>query len=164
MKDFYWDIRPKPEYGTVEIRVFDTPLSVERAAALAAYAQTLALHVLADRPLAPSREVYALHSYNRFQACRYGLEARLVDAYTGQAISLRREILDTLALLQPHAAALGNGESLARLAASVEAGYSDADWLRGVHRERGSLNDVARVQSELWMGLIRPEALRTGTA
>jgi len=36
MKDFYWDIRPRPEYGTVEIRVFDTPLSVDRAAALAA--------------------------------------------------------------------------------------------------------------------------------
>ncbi len=32
MKDFYWDIRPKPEFGTVEIRVCDTPLSVDRAA------------------------------------------------------------------------------------------------------------------------------------
>jgi gamma-glutamyl:cysteine ligase YbdK (ATP-grasp superfamily) len=38
-KDFYWDIRPRPGYGTVEIRVFDTPLSVDRAAALAAYVQ-----------------------------------------------------------------------------------------------------------------------------
>ena len=28
MKDFYWDIRPKPEYGTIEIRVCDTPLDV----------------------------------------------------------------------------------------------------------------------------------------
>ena len=35
MKDFYWDIRPKPEYGTIELRVCDTPLTVERAAALA---------------------------------------------------------------------------------------------------------------------------------
>ena len=42
MKDFYWDIRPKPEYGTVEVRVFDTPLTVARAADLAAYAQALA--------------------------------------------------------------------------------------------------------------------------
>ena len=33
MKDFYWDIRPKPEFGTIEIRVCDTPLTVERAAA-----------------------------------------------------------------------------------------------------------------------------------
>ena len=38
----YWDIRPKPEYGTVEIRVCDTPLTVRRAALLAAYAQALA--------------------------------------------------------------------------------------------------------------------------
>jgi glutamate---cysteine ligase / carboxylate-amine ligase len=35
MKDFYWDIRPKPEYGTIELRACDTPLTVERAAALA---------------------------------------------------------------------------------------------------------------------------------
>lgn len=34
MKDFYWDIRPKPEYGTVEIRVCDTPLTAGRAALL----------------------------------------------------------------------------------------------------------------------------------
>ena len=32
IKDLYWDIRPKPEFGTVEIRVCDTPLTVERAA------------------------------------------------------------------------------------------------------------------------------------
>ena len=40
MKDFYWDIRPKPEYGTIEMRVCDTPLTVDRAAALAGYVQT----------------------------------------------------------------------------------------------------------------------------
>jgi gamma-glutamyl:cysteine ligase YbdK (ATP-grasp superfamily) len=37
MKDFYWDIRPKPEFGTIEVRVCDTPLTVEKAAALACY-------------------------------------------------------------------------------------------------------------------------------
>ena len=49
MKDFYWDIRPKPEYGTIEIRICDTPLTVELAAQLAAYAQTLAADLLAGR-------------------------------------------------------------------------------------------------------------------
>jgi carboxylate-amine ligase len=153
MKDFYWDIRPKPEYGTVEIRVFDTPLTVERAAALAAYAQTLARHILADRPLAPERDVYTLYKYNRFQACRYGIDAKLVDAYAQRPVSLREEVLDTLKALAPHAAALGNGDALAGLAADVEAGRTDAAWLRQMHRERGSLNDVARMQSDLWMGL-----------
>jgi carboxylate-amine ligase len=46
MKDFYWDIRPKPEYGTIELRVCDTPLAVERAAALAAYLQALCATLL----------------------------------------------------------------------------------------------------------------------
>lgn len=159
MKDFYWDIRPKPEYGTAEIRVFDTPLTVERAALIAAYAQSLARHILVDRPLAPSREVYLLYSHNRFQACRYGLESRIVDAYTRQQVALKDDILQMLTVIAPHAAELGNGEALARLRAEIEAGNTDAGWLRGAYKERGSLNDVARMQSDRWMGLdIRAKA------
>jgi len=153
MKDFYWDIRPKPEFGTVEIRVFDTPLTVERAALIAAYAQSLARHILVDRPFAPSRDVYLLYNHNRFQACRYGLEGTIVDAYTQRQAGLKEDILRTLAVIAPHAASLGNGEALARLRAEVVGGRTDANWLRGVYRERGSLNDVARMQGDLWMGL-----------
>ncbi|MFA7291001.1 MAG: YbdK family carboxylate-amine ligase, partial [Rhodocyclaceae bacterium] len=50
MKDFYWDIRPKPEYGTIELRVMDTPRTVERAAQIAAYAQALARYLLEENP------------------------------------------------------------------------------------------------------------------
>ena len=156
MKDFYWDIRPKPEYGTVEIRVFDTPLTVERAAVLAAYAQSLARYILTDRPLSPERDVYTLYNYNRFQACRYGLEGRIIDAYGRRHVGLKEDIFKTLAVIAPHAAELGNDRALAQLAADLEADRSDAGWLRKAHRERGSLNDVARLQSDLWMGLARP--------
>src|SRR3972149_3103694 len=58
MKDFYWDIRPKPEFGTIEIRVCDTPLTVERAAQLAAYAQALARWLLDGAPRPAKRAVY----------------------------------------------------------------------------------------------------------
>jgi carboxylate-amine ligase len=152
MKDFYWDIRPKPEYGTVEIRVFDTPLTVDRAALLAAYAQSLARHILLDRPLAPSRDVYVVYNYNRFQACRFGLESRIVNAYTQRQAALKEDILETLAAITPHAVELGNAEALAVLREDVAAGRSDSGWLRERHRERGSLNDVARLQSDAWMG------------
>ena len=152
MKDFYWDIRPKPEYGTVEIRVFDTPLTVERAAAIAAYTHTLARHILTDRPLAPERDVYTLYNYNRFQACRYGIDGKFVDAYSRRTISLREDLLDTIRVLSPHSSQLGNGAVLARLAADIEAGRTDAAWLRQAYKERKSLNDVVRLQSEEWMG------------
>ncbi|HEX9684903.1 MAG TPA: YbdK family carboxylate-amine ligase [Burkholderiales bacterium] len=156
MKDFYWDIRPKPEFGTVEVRVFDTPLTVEHSAALAAYTQSLARYLLTDRPFAPERDVYTLYNYNRFQACRYGLDGKIVDAYTQRHVTLKEDILETLAVITPHAAALGNGLALAKLAADVEAGRSGASRLREIFRERGSLNDVARVQSDLWMGTGEP--------
>jgi len=158
MKDFYWDIRPRPEYGTVEIRVFDTPLSVERAAALAAYTQALARHLLKDRPRPPSREVYLLYNHNRFQACRYGLAGKLIDADTGRQVPLKQDVLETIALVAPHAAELGGAGALGELESSVRNGAGDAEWLRRAYRERGTLSDVARLQSDLWMGLARPAA------
>ncbi len=152
MKDFYWDIRPKPEYGTVEIRVFDTPLTIERAAALVAYVQALARHLLTDRPRAPSRDIYTLHNYNRFQACRYGLAATFIDAYSERHLKLRDDVLETLEVIAPHAVELGAGQVLEELSNSVRSETGDAKWLRETYRERGSLNDVARMQSDRWMG------------
>ncbi len=76
MKDFYWDIRPKPEFGTVEIRVFDTPLTVARAAELAAYAQVLAASLRDDLTWTPHQDNYLVYSFNKFQACRFGLRRR----------------------------------------------------------------------------------------
>ena len=155
MKDFYWDIRPKPEYGTVEIRVFDTPLTVERAAALAAYVQAIARHALSDARIRPSREVYTLYSHNRFQACRYGLGGTLIDPDTGEQHRLADDVLLTLSRIAPDARELGSAGVLEALGASVIAGESDAAWLRKAFRERGSLNDVARMQSDLWMGRVQ---------
>ena len=152
MKDFYWDIRPKPEYGTVEIRVFDTPLTIERAAALVAYVQALARHLLSDRPSAPSRDIYTLHNYNRFQACRYGLAGTFIDAYSERHVKLRADVLETLQVIAPHAAELGSGAVLEELADGVRSEAGDAKWLRDAYVERRSLNDVARMQSDRWMG------------
>ncbi|MBM3344415.1 MAG: glutamate--cysteine ligase, partial [Betaproteobacteria bacterium] len=124
MKDFYWDIRPKPEYGTVEIRVFDTPLTVQRAALIAAYVQSLAHYLLSERPHALSREVYALYNHNRFQACRHGLAGTCVDADSGQHVEIGAAILDSLRRIAAHGEALGNGAALETLAFDVRAGTS----------------------------------------
>jgi carboxylate-amine ligase len=152
MKDFYWDIRPKPEYGTVEVRVFDTPLTVERAAALAAYTQALARWLLAERPTVPSREVYLLYNYNRFQACRYGVEGRIIDAGSQKQAGLRDDILETAGRIARYAVGAQAAAVVQRLAEDTGGTAGDAGWLRQAFRERGSLHDVARRQSGLWMG------------
>ncbi|MNC91141.1 Carboxylate-amine ligase YbdK [compost metagenome] len=96
--------------------------------------------------------MYALYTYNRFQACRYGLESTLVDAYSQKRAPIREDILDTLRVIGFHAGQIGAGEALARIGESGAADRTDAAWLRETYRASGSLNDVARLQSELWMG------------
>ncbi|MES2355695.1 MAG: YbdK family carboxylate-amine ligase [Pseudomonadota bacterium] len=152
MKDFYWDIRPKPEYGTMEIRVPDTPLTVETAAYLAAYAQTLAKYLLAERPHEPSRATYQVYSYNRFLACRFGFEGKIIDPEKRQPISLKDDIIATINRLQPYAAELQTEVPLTRLLSIAAAGRNDSTWLREQYAASGSLSDVARLQGQVWMG------------
>jgi len=151
MKDFYWDVRPKPEYGTVEIRVCDTPLTVDRAAQLAAFAQALARRLWEERPPL-SADVYLVHSYNRFEACRRGLAGALVDATTGATITIADDLRGTLAALMPHAEALGSVAALESLQAAVASEGNDAAWLRAVHAQSGTLPDVVRQQAARFMG------------
>lgn len=152
MKDFYWDIRPKPEYGTIEIRVCDTPLTVERAALLAAYAQALVAYHLAERPREPARAVYQVNSFNRFEASRFGCAGELIEPFERRRAKIGEDILDTIRTVMPHAARLGAGDALAELAAGVHRGYSDAAWLRARFAEAGSLLDVVRESSTAWAG------------
>jgi carboxylate-amine ligase len=137
MKDFYWDIRPKPEYGTIELRVCDTPLTVERAAALACYLQALCAHLLERKEPSPAENDYLVYNYNRFQACRFGLDGTIVHPKNYETLSLREDILTTLRRLEPHADRLGSRAALDELAAATHEG-SDAHWLRGQYADAGS--------------------------
>ena len=150
MKDFYWDIRPKPEYGTVEIRVCDTPLTVDRAAQIAAFAQALARWLWEERPIDVSADIYITHSYNRFQACRHGFSGTLIDAKTGVSRPLGDDLRDTLEALVPHAQMLGSQDALEALDAMADEG-NDAAWLRQTFADTSTLTDVVRRQSERWM-------------
>ena len=150
MKDFYWDIRPKPEYGTIEIRVCDTPLTVRRAALLAAYAQALAAWLLEERTREPLAAVYQVNAYNRFEACRFGYLGKLVDPYARRLRSIGEDILGTAAAVMPQAARLGCVDAVRALAEDVRRGYSDAGWLRSRLAATGSLPDVVREACEIW--------------
>ncbi|WP_300321187.1 YbdK family carboxylate-amine ligase [Accumulibacter sp.] len=142
MKDFYWDIRPKPEYGTIELRVCDTPLTVERAAALTAYLQALCRMLLQRDDVAPVEDDYLVYNYNRFQACRFGLDGVLVHPKSNQSLLLRDDILATLRQLTPHAAALGSESALERLHREVACEGNHASFLRQQFREAGSVQGM----------------------
>lgn len=71
LKDIYWDVRPKPEFGTVEVRVFDTPLSIKKAVAMAAFTRACAALALDNRlRLSPNPPPATAQRVCRFLACR----------------------------------------------------------------------------------------------
>jgi len=151
MKDFYWDIRPKPEYGTIELRVCDTPLSVERAAALACYFQSICKYLLERNEPDPAEDDYLVYNYNRFQACRFGLDGTLVHPKSYEQIPLREDILTTLRRIQPQADFLRCDPALEYIRQTVEKG-SDAAYLRGEYQERGSVEGMVDSALQFFRG------------
>lgn len=141
MKDFYWDIRPKPEYGTIELRVCDTPLSVERAAALACYLQALSGYLIEGSEPEPTEDDYLVYNYNRFQACRFGLDGTLIHPKTYESLSLREDILTTLRRIRSHAERVGNAAALDLIYRITHEG-SDASYLRREYEARGSVEGM----------------------
>ncbi|NNG23122.1 YbdK family carboxylate-amine ligase [Telluria aromaticivorans] len=151
MKDFYWDLRPKPEFGTIELRVCDTPLTVERAAAIAAYLQALCRYLLTRPEEAPSEDDYLVYNYNRFQACRFGMEGSLTHPKTYETVPMRDDILATLEKMMPHAEALGSVEALQHLASAAHGG-SDAAQLRHVFALEGSVEGMVQAAIQRFRG------------
>jgi carboxylate-amine ligase len=141
MKDFYWDIRPKPEYGTIELRVCDTPLTVELAAALAAYLQVLCALLQEGGEPEPEETDYLVYNYNRFQACRFGLDGTVVHPRSYASTGLREDIEATLARVRPIAADLQAGQALDHLR-HVLRQDNDACFLRRRRDEAGSVEGV----------------------
>jgi carboxylate-amine ligase len=150
MKDFYWDIRPKPEFGTIELRVCDTPLSVDKAAALACYLQCLCRYLREERPFEPAEDDYLVYTYNRFQACRFGLDGEIVDPKSKQRSKLRDDILRTLARIDAHAVDLQAIEASNLIRDTLFEG-NDATWLRGRLVENAPMPAVVEAAAARWM-------------
>src|SRR6185312_12279145 len=82
----WWDVRPHPNLGTVEVRGMDVQPTTAANAGFAALIQALAAREI-DRPSSSDLQREALEE-SYYQASRHGLEARLmVDA--GEAAPVR---------------------------------------------------------------------------
>jgi carboxylate-amine ligase len=114
----WWDVRPQPALGTVEVRVMDAQTDLEATGALCALVQSLARLEIeegyAPRALVNAEEVL---EENRFLAARDGIEADLVDPEAETRRPVRAQLRRLLDALRPHADALGCRAELERVLA-----------------------------------------------
>ena len=143
----WWDIRPHPKWGTIEVRICDAVTRLEDAVSIAAYCQALVKH-LSERYDA-GEEIPTYHriltSENKWLAARYGLEAPVMDLTTGHRIRvpIAKLVRRTLREIEPHARELGSERELEGIGALLERGNSAERQLR-IYNANRDIVEVVR--------------------
>jgi carboxylate-amine ligase len=143
IKEVWWDVRPHPDFGTVEIRIADAVPTFREVGMLAALAQCLVqlFDAQLDRGYQlPCRPTWVVKD-NKWRATRYGLDAVVITDDTGATAPLRDEIYELLRDLEPVAWRLGCVEELAVASEVLECGAS-YERQRAAHAGDGDLRSV----------------------
>ena len=137
----WWDVRPQPRFGTVEVRVMDAQTTVGQTAGLAALVQSL-VRLELERGFASMTLVDAQETIeeNRFIAARDGMDARFVAPDGESLVPAREQFEALLAACEPHARALGCEAELAAL--------------RGVAAENGAARQMALARDDGLEGIV----------
>jgi carboxylate-amine ligase len=143
----WWDVRPHPNFGTVELRIFDQQTRVEHTIAFAAIAQSLAHRLAADYDDGvPSVEHPGeLVDDNKVRAALVGIEGKLIDFDRGIEVpgaEMARGVIDQL---REHAQELGCEAELAGLEDLIENGTGarrQLDWYDGHGDVMGLMREI----------------------
>jgi carboxylate-amine ligase len=146
-KDIYWDIRPRPDFGTIEFRICDIPMTIAETLRLVALIRSLtvaSVRLLQERPRLQRGDIkrHWIAVENKWLATRYGLQAIYIRTPSGKKRPLVKDVSDLLERIMPIAKELGDDKYLAGLQ-PVDKFETGADVQRRQFREAGN-----------WKGLV----------
>lgn len=151
IKEVWWDVRPHPDFGTVEVRMFDGVPTMRELGMATALGQCLVhrFESQLDRGYRlPSPAAWVVRD-NKWRATRYGLDAVIITDDTGSTARLRDELHELLHELTPTAERLGCVEELDVAYEVLEHGAS-YERQRAIVDQGGSLEDVVQgLETEL---------------
>ena len=143
MEDYtycWWDVRPHPAIGTIELRVLDSQTSLKYTTSLTALTQCLVAQVLEEvGPHEPYDRYLAVE--NKWRAAMHGMDAAFYDADEGITVPARDLARGMVERLKPHAQDLGCENELEGVLEIVESG-TGSQRQREVYNESGDFLDV----------------------
>jgi glutamate---cysteine ligase / carboxylate-amine ligase len=164
-KKIWWDIRPHPNFPTLEFRICDVPLRVEETIAIAALIQATVAKLYKLYSANQGFRLYrrALIMENKWRAARYGLDGKLIDFGKQIEVPERDLISEYLAFVDDVLDELGSREEINHIHWILEHG-TGADRQLHVYRETGDLTKVVDyIIDETEAGLTK-EAIAAGVA
>jgi len=147
MKDIWWDMRPSPGYGTLEIRICDGPATMLELESIVAF-----IHLLAHWYQDHAEEFAAKNNLkplewvlreNKWRAIRYGTDAEIVSHETLDSIKLSDHILNWLDKLNPYIVKLGY-KSYAKCIEDILLKGNSATRQRRIYQDTGDVMEVVR--------------------
>jgi carboxylate-amine ligase len=145
LKDLWWDLRPSPSFGTLEIRVCDGTATLAETVAIVAFIHTLA-HWFADNGgwlESVACPPYWLSRENKWRAMRYGLDAELVMNTDGKTKLMREDINEWLEKLHPYIEKLQYQNYFSTLETIMASGTS-SERQKKVLSQTGCYKEVVR--------------------
>jgi carboxylate-amine ligase len=150
MEDYtylWYDVRPHPNLGTVEIRACDSQTRLEHSVALTALIQAM-VHELAEHYDAGTKLAqypWQMLDENKWLAARHGLEGEIVDLPSSEKVSTKALTKRLLERLEPHAQQLGGADHFDGIRDLLERGNGAARQI--VVYEAN--NDLTEVMEEI---------------
>jgi len=139
----WWDVRPHPAFGTVEVRICDAQTRVEDSLALAALVQALAAWLGRQynegRPQVHHPRL--LLNENKWSAARYGLDGAFLDLRTDTKVATRDAVGELIELVRPMSSELGSTVEFDHLSLMLEA--TGAERQISTFEATGSTQEVA---------------------
>jgi carboxylate-amine ligase len=126
IREVWWDVRPHPHFGTVELRICDGLPTLWEIGMVAAISQCLVelLNGQIDRGYTLPVPKGWIVRENKWRAARYGLDAQLIIDDSGRTEPLRQAIAELVSDLRPIAERLGCAEELGRAERLMDVGSS----------------------------------------
>jgi carboxylate-amine ligase len=142
----WWDLRPHPRLGTIEVRICDAQTRLENVAVLVALVQSLAATLAEqyEREGSLPCQPVTLIGENKWRAVRYGLDAELVDLVHDEQRSAREALRELAELAGPAAKRLGCAEELGLLEGLLERGDGASEQRAAAENAGGSPLAVAQ--------------------
>jgi len=136
----WWDVRPHPNIGTIELRILDSQTNLKYTTALTALTQCVVAHALEESgPRGPYNRDIA--EENRWRASRHGMDAGFYDAAGDRTVPAREIARELVERLKPHAQDLGCEPELEGVLEIVEGG-TGSQRQREVYEKSGDFLDV----------------------
>ena len=147
----WWDIRPHPRLGTIEMRVCDAVTRLEDVIAITAFYQ--AIVKMYCEQYDAGKEIPSWHrmltTENKWLAARYGLEAPVMDLATGRRnrVPVAQLIRRTLRDVEPHARELGSERELEGVREILARGNGSDRQLRVWNANRDIIEVVREISA-----------------